>query len=98
MRPEASEARNHPIAHDLQHEIIGDERPDDGSVRRDEKEQRRDPSEMGRSDDGVKGGSRFVGALRKQRLCVAGRIKLLGPALGEDQGGRDLRTADKAKN
>ena len=53
---------------------------------------------MGRSDDGVKGGSRFVGALRKQRLCVAGRIKLLGPALGEDQGGRDLRTADKAKN
>jgi hypothetical protein len=82
---------------DLQHEIIGDERPDDDSVGWDQKEQRGDPGEMRRRHDRIERGASLATAFGKERLGVARRIKFFEPALGEQEDGRDLRRTDEVE-
>src|SRR5262249_24532163 len=93
MSPEPAEARDDPIADDLQPEIVGDERQDDRCLRRDEKGERGDPSEMGGGHHWVVGRAFLLAPFGKKALCVASRVNFLEPALREHKHRSELRTA-----
>lgn len=75
MGPEAAETTDHPITYDLQHEIVGNERPKDDGVRRYEEEQRGDPGEVRRGYDWIERAPRFLPARGEQSFGVLRRVE-----------------------